>query len=419
MKATLCGGLAAVLFAAACSSDEGTGTPADGGPDASGTGGAGTGGKGTGGKGGTGGGGAPNTGGGGTAGTGGVTDGGGDANDGGNQPLSLCGGKTGADQIACGEYIVRHIDACGDCHSPADPVTHAPNTTNLFLAGNPAPIFDLDPTDNAKGLVYPPNLTVLASQNWTAADLKDAFLNGKRSQAHGGNLAPIMPYSNFHNMAAADADAIAAYLLSLKAVTTGPSIPPDQDLPTGLDRATSFPTPYVDATKIPNTNRPKTDAHYQDAVLGRYLAGELGICIECHTERTKQGALDSTKFFAGGETFNLGPPLPTVTSLNITPAKNGIQGWTFDIVEQVILKGIDDQKMPLCPPMPFGPFGAFGGMQKAHADAIGYYLTSIPGVENPGDGGAFQMIACYPPEAGMDASMPDGSTPADASTDGG
>src|SRR5512135_2581886 len=133
LKTTLCGSIAAGLFAFACSSDDTTPGPST---DAGGgTGGTGTGGNkpGTGGnKGGTGGGTAGT--GGANGGTGGSTDAGSDAADGGNQPLSLCGGLTGAAQITCGEYIVRHIDACGDCHSPADPVTHAPNTTDKFLA---------------------------------------------------------------------------------------------------------------------------------------------------------------------------------------------------------------------------------------------------------------------------------------------
>ena len=183
--------------------------------------------------------------------------------------MSLCGGKTGADQIACGEYIVKHIDACGDCHSPPS-ATGGPDLTK-FLAGNPAPFFDIDPTDDTKGLVYPPNLTTLKGQGWTAADLKDAFLNGKRSAAHGGPLVPVMPYSNFHNMAAADADAIAAYILSLDPIQN--TVPPDQTLP--FDRNTALPIPPVDVTKIPDTTLAKTNANYQSAVLGKYLAGEV------------------------------------------------------------------------------------------------------------------------------------------------
>jgi len=46
--------------------------------------------------------------------------------------------------------------------------------------------------------------------------------------------------------------------------------------------------------------------------------------------------------------------------------------------------------------------GDGGGMTDAHANAIGYYLTSIPGIENPGDGGTFPMKVCGAMDAGRD-----------------
>jgi hypothetical protein len=416
---TLCGGAAAVLLAAACSSDEEP-TPAPGPDGSSDTGG--SAGKGSGGaKGGTAGT-AGTAGKGGTAGTAGAagssagTSGaaGAAGADGGDAaaPDPVCGTMT---QLACGEYLVKHVDACGDCHSPPLPTGGIDMTK--FLAGNPAPFFDIDPTDDTKGLVYPPNLTALKTQGWTAADIKDAFLNGKRSAAHGGPLVPVMPYSNFHNMSAAHADAIAAYIMSLTPITN--SVPADQPLP--FDRNTALPIPPVDATKIPKTTLAATAANYDEAVLGRYLAAEVGICVECHTKHTQNGSLDATNFFAGGEPFGLPPPFPPEVSLNITPANNGIKGWTADDVAKVLSDGVDKAGMPLCPPMPFGPNGAFGGMLPAHRHAIGVFLTTIAGNENPDDGGRFPM--CMPPgpppDGGMpDASMPDGSMPSDASTQG-
>jgi mono/diheme cytochrome c family protein len=413
----LSGSVAAVLLAAACSSDD-TAPPAPGPDGATSTGGSSSGGKGSGGKG-TGGaqggsGGAQGGAGGAQGGAGGaqggadgaVTDGG----DGGTVD-PVCGTMT---QVKCGEYLVKHIDICGDCHSERSP--DGSIDMNFFLAGTKAPVFDIDPTDDTKGLVYPPNLTALKTQGWTAADIKDAFLNGKRSAAHGGPLVPVMPYSNFHNMSAAHADAIAAYILSLAPITN--SIPADQPLP--FDRNTALPIAPVDATKIPKTTLAATAATYDEAVLGRYLAGEAGVCIECHTERAQNGGLDSTKFFEGGEQFVVGGPFGTVTSLNITPGTNGIKGWTAANVAKVLSDGVDKDGMPLCPPMPFGPNGAFGKMLLAHQHAIGVYLTTIPGKENPSDGGKFPMcVMPSPPDGGgMPDSGSDGSMPSDASTSG-
>lgn len=419
LSTTLCGSLAAVLFVAACSSDEAVPVPGgDGGPGgagATGTGGRGTGGKATGGKAGGGAGGT-----GGSSGSGGASGGtaGNDAGDGAVLD-PICGTKN---QVDCGEYIVKHIDACGDCHSPRN--QDGSIDMNKFLAGN-AQFADLDPTDTSKGLVPTPNLTALKKAGWTAADIKDAFLNGKRSASHGGGLFPIMPYQNFHNMKPEHADAIAAYILSLPEIAN--TIPTRQVLPAPFNTLT-LPIAAVDATKIPNTTLAATDANYDKAQLGKYLAGELGICIECHTMRTGPTmALDSTKFFAGGETFQIGGPFGTVTSENITPASNGIAGYVAADVVKVLAQGMNKANQPICPPMPVGPNGAFGGMEAAHQEAIGAYLTTIAPNVNPGDGGRFPK--CIPPgpppgdggspDASTDASTPDSSTPADASNDGG
>jgi hypothetical protein len=110
-----------------------------------------------------------------------------------------------------------------------------------------------------------------------------------------------------------------------------------------------------------------------------------------------------------------------VISANLTQASNGLAGWVTADVVKVLSEGKDKDNMPLCPPMPFGPLGAFGGMDAAHKEAIGVYITSLPADVNPSDGGRFPMcIMPMPPDGGMpDASMPDSSTPMDAGNDGG
>jgi hypothetical protein len=371
------GGSVAVLLAYGCSSDNKKSTPGhDGGTDSSAGGKSGTGGaSGTGAKSGTGG--------------GGVTDGG-DAGTG----LSACTGVAGVtDQVSCGQYIVQHIDACADCHSPTNPATGAPDYTKA-LSGNPS-FADLDgiPGDG-KGNVPTPNLTLLKSQGWLKADIKDAILNGNRPAARGGGLFPIMPYYVFHNMSATDADAVVAYIYQLTPL--GTAQPGREPIPSPISLL-PLPIAPLDATKIPDTTLSTDDANYEKAVLGKYMASGVGICVECHSEHVQTTQeLDTTKLFAGGQTFVVGGPFGTVTSLNITPDKSGIAGWTPQQVQTVILKGKDNMGVPLCPPMPFGPLGAFGGMDPNEALAIGYYLTSIPGVKNgETDGGAFPM--CVPP----------------------
>jgi len=372
----------AAFVAFACSSDKKHAGAPDGGTDAAsggstGSGGAGSGGQGSGGKG--------------SGGTG-TMDGGGDA----GTAMTAC--LPNQTQVQCGEYLVKHIDACGDCHSPRL-ATGAPDPTK-FLAGNPS-FADIDPTPG-KGLLPTPNLTRLATDGWTEADIKDAIQNGKKPQvAGGGGLFPIMPYQTFHNMSDHDASAIAAYIHQL--TPNGAAMAAHEELP-----PIPLPVAPLDATTIPDTTLPSTDPHYKDALLGKYIASEAGVCMECHTERKADRiSLDTAKLFAGGEQFVLGGPFGTVTSLNITPDKTGIKDWTPEQVQKLILTGIDDQGMPICPPMPAGPFGAFGGMDPGQALAIGYYLTSIPGVANGlADGGVFKMCVMPMPPTG-DGGMSD------------
>jgi Cytochrome c len=302
-------------------------------------------------------------------------------------------GASSADQIARGEYIVAHVAACGDCHTARLP-SGLPDLSKL-LAGNAA-FADLNPTDPATGLVPTPNLTPDMSTgigSWTDAQIKNAFQNGVNAQ--NKPLFSIMPYYVFHNMTDADADAVVAYLRSIPAVTN--AIPARQDL--GFPVTAASPVP---ASAIPDTTLPTTAENYASAERGRYLAGSIGICMECHSEHDATAAvpLKLDKLFQGNEPFTraqlgLPPVFPdTILSANITPAANGIAGWSSGDVVKVLHEGIDKNGAPLCPPMPFGPNGAFGGLTFGDATDIGNYITTL----TPGDNGVIPF--CVAPTSG-------------------
>ncbi|HWZ92926.1 MAG TPA: hypothetical protein VNW92_28870 [Polyangiaceae bacterium] len=286
------------------------------------------------------------------------------------------GGASASGSIARGDYIVNHVAACGDCHTPRN-MDGSPDLTKM-LAGNPA-FADLDPTSATKGLVPTPNLTPdpdTGLGNWTDEQIKNAFLNGLDSDNQP--LFSIMPYFVFHNMSDEDANSIVLYLRSIPAVKH--AIPERQDL--GFPVMQAQPVP---ATSIPDTTLAKTDPNYAKAQAGKYLAGNIGVCMECHTEHVMAPMpLNPDKLFAGNETFALGVPgFPaTIYSANITPAATGIKGWTAADVSKVLLTGVNKTGMPLCPPMPVGPQGAFGGLTAADALAIGYYISTLPAIDN-------------------------------------
>jgi len=356
-----------------------------------------------------------------------------DAIDGGTAPEA--GGDTGGDggtPVQRGEYLVKTVGACGDCHTPINFMTGQPDNTR-FLAGMPG-MFQIPGRgpDGGPGIIGSRNLTsdmTTGLGSWTDDQIKRALLDGVDKD--GKALFPIMPYYVLHNMSAADSDAIVAYLRTVPAVVN--AIPAKNfDLP--------GPAPSVPANRIPNPTLPTTDPNYASAMRGKYLAGNFGVCMECHTEHVQTPGmvpLNLDKLFAGGEGFvsaalGLPPSFPQVIySLNITPHATGVQGWTAAAVATAIKTGVEKDGMRLCPPMPSGPMMAFSGITDNDARDIGNYIMSLPPIANtvplvchdyvsrdggvadggdgsPGDGSA-------PPEAGPDAT-PD--APPDATPDG-
>lgn len=207
--------------------------------------------------------------------------------------------------------------------------------------------------------------------------IESAFLDGVALD--GSPLFPLMPYAAYHNMTASDADAIVAYLRSVPAIAN--AVPPRQPLPVPL----LAPAPPIPESSIPETTLSPEDPNYALARLGRYLAGEVGFCLDCHTP-WRLGAsqpLDLTRVFAGGRAFSardwsLPPPLPAVVySLNITPDATGIAGYSASDVAMALAHGVTPQGAALCRPMPSGPLGALGGLLAGDAYAIGMYLTTI------------------------------------------
>jgi mono/diheme cytochrome c family protein len=282
----------------------------------------------------------------------------------------------GSAAVERGQYLVNVVAACIDCHTPRNE-DGSPDMTR-FLGGNPT-FMDVAPANNQMGLLPTPNLTPDATglADWSDDDIKNAFLNGMEPK--GEALFPVMPYYVFHNMSADDADAIVAYLRSID--------PVDQEIPEKQppfdieEPAAPFP---VEA--IPNTTLATDDPNYEQAQQGRYLAGFVGVCMECHTQRTDEddpSSLDQTQLFAGDEPFEVGKPFGTVYSANITPDPDtGIGDWDVDDVRIALKEGVEPEGEALCPPMPAGPDGPFGGFTDEDAEAIGRFLLTMSPIEN-------------------------------------
>jgi len=288
------------------------------------------------------------------------------------------GGAGGAALTALrarGQYLVDTVAACGDCHTPMGPTGPI---TGMYLAGNPD-FFALPNGDKLGSRNLTNDATGL--KNRTDAEIKKMFMTGVRPTATGDEpLNPVMPYYVFHNMNDADADAIVAYLRSVPAVVN--------DIPRrGLSFDVPAPAPAQDPATIPMPAA--TFPELASAMRGRYLAGQVGVCMECHTKHLEPGAatvLDQAKLFAGGEDFsavfagtlNIKPVSKNLTSHPTT----GLADWTAEDIVKVLKMGVAKDGSGICPPMPVGPMGAFGHLLDADALDIANYIKSLPPIDN-------------------------------------
>jgi mono/diheme cytochrome c family protein len=114
-------------------------------------------------------------------------------------------------QIARGKYLTT-FGGCNDCHTPGY-FLGKPDMAR-YLGGSDVG-FDMP----GLGTFVGPNLTPdkeTGLGNWTNAQIVTAITTGKRPD--GRVLAPIMPWHAFAQLTKSDANAIAAYLKSLKPV---------------------------------------------------------------------------------------------------------------------------------------------------------------------------------------------------------
>jgi mono/diheme cytochrome c family protein len=129
-----------------------------------------------------------------------------------------------ASQVDRGKYLVT-LGGCTDCHTPGSFLGNP--DMSRYLGGS-----DVGFAIPGMGVFVGRNLTPdndTGLGKWTAKQIITAFTTGKRPD--GRMLAPIMPYEAYKNLTHRDANAIAAFLKSLKPVShavPGPFGPKDK-----------------------------------------------------------------------------------------------------------------------------------------------------------------------------------------------
>ncbi len=109
-----------------------------------------------------------------------------------------------SDQAARGEYLVKSISACTDCHTPIDPANGAP-MMDKYLGGG-------QPYEGPWGIVYGGNITPddeTGIGTWTQDEIKQAIVAGVNNK---GRRLILMPWYAYSAMTNEDADAVAYYL---------------------------------------------------------------------------------------------------------------------------------------------------------------------------------------------------------------
>jgi mono/diheme cytochrome c family protein len=253
-----------------------------------------------------------------------------------------------------GAYLVTAVAACGNCHTPHDAKNQP--LPDMELAGGRE--FD----DPMFGHIVGSNITPdkeTGIYSWSIAQIVTALRTGKRPD--GTVIGPPMPIEWYARLSDRDAEAIATYLKSVKPVRQK------------VARSTyKVPVPTSYGAPVDHVAEPDRK---DKVAYGGYLAGPVGHCLECHTQRSKEG-LDHDHLGAGGR--ELPDPLHPgglTMSRNITPEpKEGIGKWSDADIQRAITSGVRPEGTRLGPPM---DYAAYSKMTSDDIAAITAYLRSM------------------------------------------
>ena len=262
-----------------------------------------------------------------------------------------------AQLVARGEYLARAGNCIG-CHTMRNGEAYA---------GGRAIVTPF-------GTIYGPNITPEAETGigtWTADDFWRALHNGKAKD--GQFLYPAFPYPNYTKISRADADAIFAYLKSVKPVKQASRqaelrFPYNQRALLAYWRAMYF-TPgefEAQAGQSEQWNR------------GAYLVQGLGHCGACHTSRNALGGSTAGADLAGGMI-----PIQDwyAASLTSDPA-TGLGNWSNQDVADLLHAGVS-ARGAVFGPMAEVVFNSTQHLTPGDIDAMALYVKSVPEKEAP------------------------------------
>ena len=252
-----------------------------------------------------------------------------------------------------GRYLVETLAGCGNCHTPRGP--NGPLNDKKFAGGEIIKHSDFT--------AVTPNITPdpqTGIGKWTDDQIALAIREGRRPD--GRLLGPAMPSRSYRHLADEDVKAIIAYLRSVPPVYNRITAESHYDTP--LPASWGPPVGHVDAPSREDT-----------ISYGKYLAGPLARCMDCHTEPPRAG--EPARPGAGGKEFH--GPWGISVSANLTPDKtSGLGDWSDAEIERAIRTGVARNGHKLFPPM---PFTAYQNIADNDMAAVIAYLRSLPAIE--------------------------------------
>ena len=175
------------------------------------------------------------------------------------------------EQIARGRYLAHHVTVCLECHSTRD---WARFSAPLLPGTEGKGGWAVSEAAGFPGTLVAPNITPAALDHWTDGEIVRAFTSGVNK--NGDPLFPLMPYRAYRFLMAEDAEAIVAYLRTLKPIDHKPP-----------RSALNFPMNLIVRT-MPRPYRPPAPIDRSDPVAyGEYLATISG-CAICHTPHNQR-----------------------------------------------------------------------------------------------------------------------------------
>ena len=254
--------------------------------------------------------------------------------------------------IERGDYLVNGLMTCGNCHTPRG--LGGVYDLTRQLSGGPQ-TWDEDSFKVKGANITPDRETGIGK--WSSADIKRALLTGIRP--NGTQLAPIMPYSFYKVLTAADVEAIVAYLKSVPPVSNAVE-----------------PPIYKSAlhVSIPKgAEKEMSEADMLNPVQRGFYLATIAHCMECHTP-TVNGQQDFSQLGRGGQIFK--GPFGVTVSRNITShATVGLGEWSDAEIKGAITQGVRKDGTKLKPPM---VFHSYAKMTPLDLSAVVAYLRTLP-----------------------------------------